>query len=180
MVFPLSGEILGKINEKLTPKEIKLIKSHFFPMETIEEYIDNETPYSNLISWLERLNEPENFDLCKRVFSIIDDYIKLFEPLLLYIYYEDRLEIYWKNKEIENAKIYAQKLIDISDSVINIPSVISHENKGYKRMIAILTKEKDFEGIIKICQQAKSQYWKGDWDKRIEKAKEKLEKGGNK
>ena len=94
MQSPLSGEILGKINEKLTPKEIKLIKGHFFPMETIEEYIDNKTPYSNLISWLGRLNEPDNFDLCKKVFSIIDDYVNLFDPLLLYFYYEDKLEIY--------------------------------------------------------------------------------------
>lgn len=177
MLFPLSGEILSKIKEKITTKEIKLIKDYFFPLETIEEYIDNKTPYSNLISWLGRLNKPEYFDLCKRVFSIIDDYIKLCDPYLLYAYYEYRLEIYWKIKDIENAKIYAKKLIDISNSVKNISSIISHENKGYKRMIAILTKEKDFEGIINICEKAKSEKWKGEWDKNIENINNKFEKG---
>jgi len=39
MIFPLSGEVLGKIKGKLTAKEIEQLKEHFFPLETIEEYL---------------------------------------------------------------------------------------------------------------------------------------------
>jgi hypothetical protein len=37
-------------------------------------------------------------------------------------------------------------------------------------------KEGNFQEVIRLAEQAKSEGWAGDWDKRIEKAKKKLEK----
>jgi len=55
---------------------------------------------------------------------------------ILHIYYEYRLEIYLKNKDVlstafSDAKKYAQLLIDMSENVINIPSIYNHEHTGY-------------------------------------------------
>jgi hypothetical protein len=37
-------------------------------------------------------------------------------------------------------------------------------------------KKIDFQEVIRLAAQAKSEGWAGDWDKRIEKAKKKVEK----
>jgi len=42
-----------------------------------------------------------------------------------------------------------------------------------------LTNEKKWQEVIRLAEQAKSKGWAGDWDKRIEKARKKLEKGAN-
>ena len=49
---------------------------------------------------------------------------------------------------------------------------VSH--KGYKQLAIIRYKQGEFEEVIKLCKQAKKQGWKGDWDKRIERAKNQL------
>ena len=47
-------------------------------------------------------------------------------------------------------------------------------HKGYKQFSIILEKQKDFEGVIQLCQQAAAQGWAGDWFKRIQRCQKKM------
>jgi hypothetical protein len=47
---------------------------------------------------------------------------------------------------------------------------------GYYRLCIIREKEKNWQEVIRLAEQAKSEGWVGDWDKRIERAHKKLEK----
>jgi hypothetical protein len=177
-------ELLEKIHTALSLKELKTINDECFPAGSLEETISwNTQPYSLLISILRHLD----YTTCEKLFSIIDEYIKQCDdPYCVYMYWGQRIEIYWKNKdEVETAYTEAKRF---SHSLIGISQKASEflkdafqyerlpENIGYKRMIMILTKEKDYEKIIELCEKAKSEGWKGDWDDKIKKAKQKLEK----
>jgi hypothetical protein len=50
------------------------------------------------------------------------------------------------------------------------------EHTGYKQLCIIRENQGNFAEVIKLAEQAKSEGWAGDWDKRIEKARKKLEK----
>jgi hypothetical protein len=49
---------------------------------------------------------------------------------------------------------------------------VSH--RGYKQLSIIKHKNGEYEEVIKLCKKAKSQGWRGDWDKRIKRAEKKL------
>jgi len=75
-IFPNGIEAYNKVKDNLTVKEIKYIKGWFFPTISIEEYFDMKIPgFHGIISWLGRLKKPDNYNLCEKLFSIIDDYI---------------------------------------------------------------------------------------------------------
>jgi len=45
---------------------------------------------------------------------------------------------------------------------------------GFKQLAIIKQKQGEYEKVIELCKEAKKQGWDGDWDKRIERAKNKL------
>jgi hypothetical protein len=51
------------------------------------------------------------------------------------------------------------------------------EHTGYKQLCIICEKQGFWDEVINIAEQAKEEGWRGDWDKRIEKAKKKLGQG---
>jgi hypothetical protein len=46
---------------------------------------------------------------------------------------------------------------------------------GYYRLCIIREKEGNWKEVARLAEQAKSEGWAGDWDKRIEKARKKIE-----
>jgi hypothetical protein len=50
------------------------------------------------------------------------------------------------------------------------------EHTGYKQLCITRENQGNFAEVIRLAEQAKSEGWEGDWDKRIEKARKKLEK----
>jgi hypothetical protein len=59
------------------------------------------------------------------------------------------------------------------DDFIIIPGKLG-EHTGYKQLCIIRDSEGNYSEVIRLAEQAKSEGWAGDWDKRIEKAKKKL------
>ena len=46
---------------------------------------------------------------------------------------------------------------------------------GYKQLCIIMEKQKNYEEVSRLSKIAKEQGWSGDWDRRIEKCKKKIE-----
>lgn len=75
------------------------------------------------------------------------------------------------NEEIQRKT----KLIEKGEATTEIgvlDSLPSHY--GFKQSAIILQKCGDFSQALALCQQAKAQGWKGDWDKRIARLKKQL------
>lgn len=59
------------------------------------------------------------------------------------------------------------------DDFVIIPGKLG-EHTGYKQLCIIRENEGNYTEVIRLAEQAKSEGWAGDWDKRIEKARKKL------
>lgn len=179
-------ELKEKIRNLLTAKEIKILnEEHFFATPLFKSIDESDGPYSAIISSLRTMFNNDHYEICEKLFPVIDEYIPNAEFEQKYGYWDRKLTIYWKYKDkipdaYANAKKCCELLSDISKEVSDLYKRLERPNwlksDWIKKYIMILTKEKDFEGIIKLCEKAKSEGWNDDWDKRIEKAKSKLEK----
>ena len=47
---------------------------------------------------------------------------------------------------------------------------------GYKQLAIIEEKQKNYVEAIRICSEAMGQGWGGDWQKRVERCKKKIQK----
>ena len=78
---------------------------------------------------------------------------------------------------------YCEQQIEIAPKVIeetkNDPSPWENlpRHHGYLQLAIIRFKEKNYDEVIRLCKQAKAEGWNGDWDKRIERAQKKIDKG---
>jgi len=176
------GELLKTIQSILTPAEIKYLNKECFFANTLKEIIlESDCICHELVGALRWLSKYGDASLCGKLYLIIDECIKGESPYTYFNYWELRVEIYWKNKDLLNAKRYCLSVIGISKNVSDyIKNELKNPNwlrsNAYNRMAMILTKEKEFEQLIKLCEKAKFEGWEGDWDKRIDGAKKKLEK----
>ena len=65
------------------------------------------------------------------------------------------------------------------DDFVIVPGKLG-EHTGYKHLCIIRENQGNYAEVIRLAEQAKSEGWIGDWDKRIEKARKKLESGKTK
>lgn len=120
------------------------------------------------------------YEKADQLFENSDDIIDrhFFYNNSIIFYYADR-----ENKESMKKAIEAcRKQIDIAPSAAeNFKRFQGRmpEHTGYKQLAIILDKQNKYDEAIKICNQAQSEGWSGDWIPRIaryEKAKAKIKK----
>jgi tetratricopeptide (TPR) repeat protein len=157
----------------------------FYNIELENNILTLNYPYAILDRLLMWLKKPEYFIICEKLFKIIDEYANICNDIsFLHFYFIHKMEIYYRNRDVvegafDKALEYCYKLIEIADELSkynssgNISDNPSHH--GYKQLAIILFKQGKYQEMIDICEKAKKQFWKGDWDNRIEKAKKKLE-----
>ena len=95
----------------------------------------------------------------------------------LKIYYKDRGKTGYLQKAIEACKQQiklAPKAASAFRAEYKHSPLPSH--KGYEQLAIIFEKQKSFRAAIELCAKADKQGWAGDWQKRIERCKKKLEK----
>lgn len=100
---------------------------------------------------------------------------------LIQVFYRSRKEV---PGALDNAIKAAKRMIYISPVVMNDPSLRVPPDAplpahaGYERLAILADKQKRYDAVVTICQQALSQGWSGDWEDRIEGAQEML-RGSN-
>ena len=151
-----------------------------------EQLLEVDNPVIFLADLVQSLDNVEDFPLCKKIFDLIDDNTELKnDHWFLHFHYITKMKICYRNRnEVEGA---FGKAMDACMKMIRIAKHLSFSNNksrmqdnpshpGYKQLSIVLFKYGKFEEVIKLCTQAKSQHWKGDWDDRIAKAKAKFQK----
>jgi len=143
-------------------------------------------PFDYFSDFIKYLDHVKDFDICDKIFKIIDDNSKLFaDSEFLHFYYLNKIRFYYRNRELVDGAF--DKAIESCINMIKIAKQLSNLNNkrriqdnpshlGYEQLAIILQKYGKYEEVISLCQQAKDEGWNGDWDKRIEAAKKKLEK----
>jgi hypothetical protein len=103
----------------------------------------------------------------------------------LHFMYQLKIQAYYRNRDndeiaLSSAIEACKQQISISEIAkiafkkeMGLPSLPSHV--GYKQLCIILEKQKKYDEVIRLAKIANKQGWDGDWDKRIEKCKKKME-----
>lgn len=98
---------------------------------------------------------------------------------------DNKIKIFYRNREteahaLEKAIEACEQQISISEQAANgfkmefLDSLPLHT--GYEQLAIIKEKQKDYRSVIKISEKALKEGWGGEWERRIERAKEKIEK----
>jgi len=129
----------------------------------------------------------ENRNIIQKFYEKSDQLFENSEDIIdRHFFYNDSIRFYYfdrENKESMKKAIEAcRKQIDIAPSAAEIFKKLHGpmpEHTGYKQLAIILDKQNKYDEAIKICKQAESEGWSGDWIPRItryEKAKAKIKK----
>lgn len=154
---------------------------------------------STLVGWFKKSDDwsigerfikkaEERLEECKRVLD-------------LHFFYQSKAEHYYRGREHAP---FLQKAIDACEKQIALSprAIIAFEEEykemtavmvarsipeselkeftlpahhGYRQLAIIWEKENKFEMVISICAKAMAQGWQGDWEKRIERCRKKME-----
>lgn len=99
-----------------------------------------------------------------------------------HLYLSTLITLYYKLRESED---YLLKAMETCKRQINLSKEAAKQfkkefgtplpsHKGYYQLSIVLTKQKEFKDALNVVEQAKEDGWSGDWDKRIERLKNKL------
>jgi len=99
-----------------------------------------------------------------------------------HFFYQAKMQVYYKNRDedlfaFDKAIEACNQQIELSESVLAVyPYPIIPTHAGFKQLCIIREKQGNYEEVIKLAKTAEEHGWSGDWLKRIEKCKKKIEK----
>jgi hypothetical protein len=183
-------------NNEFTAEERSVIESVFTPMSssgiltgilTSGNDTSNETCFEFISVLLGWFHKPEYYQIANKIIKLGDSMISTEKNVFnKHFYFLHKIKCFYSCREqfpeaLELAIKACEEQINISKEAAkafkkdgNIP-----EHTGFKQLCIIREKQGNWQEVIRLAEQAKSQGWKdgtaGGWDKRIEKAKKKLD-----
>lgn len=137
---------------------------------------------SGLSGWFKKPEYREiGYKIIKKAEELVSDKISFLD---LHFLYQSKIQIYYRNRDndefaLSSAIEACKQQISISEKAkeafIKEMGLPLPGHVGYKQLCIIMEKQKNFEEVIRLSKIAKEQGWSGDWDKRIEKCKKKME-----
>jgi hypothetical protein len=160
-------------------------------MLTSGDYTWKESKFGFLSILLGWFHKKEHYQIAQKIIKLADAKIgEAKDTLEKHYYFLHKIKAYYPNRDnypeaLDLAIKACEDQIAISketkESFLKDPSFKVHndsgkiEHTGFKQLCIIREKQGKWEEVIRLSQMAKEQdFWEGDWDKRIEKAKKKL------
>lgn len=142
---------------------------------------------SVLSGWFKKIDDRAiAYRILKKSEEMINESTRVMD---LHSLYHSKIEIYYKNRNndpdaLEKAIEACKQQIEISlktksackreDMKLGIKNDSLPRHKGFEQLAIIEEKQNRFESSILISEEALKQGWAGDWEKRIERCKKKL------
>lgn len=134
-------------------------------------------------------------DLGWRVAKTVENYsdnLSSKEILDLHFFYHNLLDIFYRLREKEPEALSiaieaCKSQIQLSEKAAKAYKIENPEDdedflpghKGFQQLTIIYDKQGKFEEAIEVAKQAQEHGWAGDWERRIERYKKKIEKRNN-
>lgn len=137
---------------------------------------------SGLSGWFKKPEYREiGYKIIKKAEELVSDKISFLD---LHFLYQSKIQIYYRNRD--NDEFALSSAIEACKQQISISEKTKEAfikemgfplpgHVGYKQLCIIMEKQKNFKEVIWLSKIAKEQGWSGDWDKRVEKCKKKME-----
>jgi tetratricopeptide (TPR) repeat protein len=140
---------------------------------------------SSLANWFKNTEDREiGYKLLKKAEDLISSKTRILD---IHFFYQHKLEFYYRfrkndpeslNIAIETCK---EQIKLAPQAILSFKKEYEDENLprhvGYEQLAIILEKQKKYDEVIDLCEQAKREDWNGEWDKRIERCIKKKSKG---
>jgi hypothetical protein len=138
----------------------------------------------NLAGWF---NKKEDRYLGIKILDKAEDLFSNEIPIFdIHFFYQHVIQIHYRNR-LEDPKSYDKAIwgckqqIEIGQQVSEAFKINYHDgffprHIGYEQLAIIREKEMNYQEVIDLCNKAKSEGWRGDWDRRIEKCEGKMKK----
>jgi hypothetical protein len=137
---------------------------------------------SGLSGWFKKPEYREiGYKIIKKAEELASDKIPFLD---LHFLYQPKIQIYYRNRDNDEFALSlaieaCKQQIGISEKAkeafIKEMGLPLPGHVGYKQLCIIMEKQKNYEEVIRLSKIAKEQGWSGDWDRRIEKCKKKME-----
>jgi tetratricopeptide (TPR) repeat protein len=151
-----------------------------------ELFATSQTVISFLASMFSNFSKEKMIQqkISKKIYELFDENN---QNMILDMHFFFQTKIGFAEKDKENQS-YLANLIDACNEQINFANTSlkafkkEYKNQplpshaGYKRLVITLEKEKRYEETIEVCKKALFQKWAGDWEHRIERCENKLNK----
>lgn len=144
---------------------------------------------SVLVGWFKKKEDRTiAYKFLKKAEEMINESSRIMD---LHSFYHSKLEIYYKNRNndpeaLEKAIAACKQQIEIAPKVKNaikrediklgIKDSQLPAHKGFEQLAIIEEKQNNYEAAIAISEKAMEQGWAGEWQKRIDRCKKKLNK----
>ena len=139
---------------------------------------------TGLAAWF---NNPRDRNLAHKIMAKAEEYVGSENNILaIHFFYQAKMELFYKERKNPTALMEAidacLKQIAISEKAA---AAFRNEDSsgtqlpmhaGYEQLCIILEKQRKFDEAIKYACLAKKQGWNGEWDRRVERCKKKLER----
>lgn len=134
---------------------------------------------SNLSGWVKK---PEYRKIGYKLIEKAESSVSNRTPIMdRHFLYQAKLELYYRNRDIDDFALTSA--IDACKQQIALSTKAKQaflkelgqlpSHKGYEQLCIIMEKQKKYDEVIRLANEAKAQGWTGDWDKRIEKCMKK-------
>ncbi len=135
---------------------------------------------ADLSAWF---NTKAQFDICSKIVAKAEELFQPCDIIEMHFYFMHMINFFYKNRDhdghMAKAVEYCKMQIAIAPQsramfLMDEPRMPLPSHTGYEQLAIIEKKNKNWQAVVDLCTQAKSQGWGGDWDKRIEEAQKKL------
>ena len=175
---------------ELTDLERKYIKGKYQPLGDSDDSLTNdEISYSSrtavgflsaLAGWFWRQEDrPLAHKIPEKAEDLVDSDTEILD---LHFLYGEKLRVLYKDRDktggLDKAIDACKKQISLAP-VAAIAFIEEHgdplpSHKGFEQLAIILEKQKKYKDAIELCRDAAKQGWSGDWNKRIQRCRKKI------
>lgn len=166
VLYELSMSFNTKKHTKIAEKLLKKAE------EDVDNILDLHFTYNQMIkSYYKKRNESDEYfrkaiNACERQIAIAEETMKAFGKK----HYDDMRTLYEFEVGVSEKDFTFEEYLKEEGHPFRTPS-----HRGFKQLAIVKHKQGEYKEVIELCKKAKKQGWMGDWDKRIERAQNKLE-----
>lgn len=186
--FGLSEWWLSEFSESERDYILKIFQPLGFDKSSLtESYISytSGTPIKLLSALSGYFKKKEDRTIAYRMLKKAEELINDSSNILdVHFLYQQKMKTYYNNRENDSNALGVAIESCKQQIKISGKAKVAFEKEykgqplpvhiGFKQLAIIEEKNKNYESVIKICEEALKQGWNGDWEKRIEKCKGKI------
>jgi hypothetical protein len=173
----IERDYIVKTYSPIGGRDSSLVKGHYLDhSQSVGQFL------SLLASWFNNSNDRSiAVRILKKAEEMIGDSTEILD---VHFFYQHKIEAYYKQRDTETDALAiaidaCKKQIELAPQAIKVFKSQSSDgfmpsHTGFKQLMIIEEKNKNYSVVIELAQEAKSQGWRGDWNKRIERCKKKM------